>query len=43
MDLLVDAGYLADDCTENVPDLTLGYGGVEPKNARAEVSITPLE
>jgi hypothetical protein len=33
MDLLVDAGYLADDSAENVPDLHLQLGGVEPKNA----------
>lgn len=39
MDLLVDAEYLADDSAENVPDLHLQLGGVEPKNARVEVDI----
>lgn len=42
MDLLVDAGYLADDSAFHVPDLHLQFGGVEPKNGRAEVDLTPL-
>jgi Holliday junction resolvase RusA-like endonuclease len=42
MDLLVDAGYLADDSADHVPDLHLQLGGVEPKSGRAEVEITPL-
>ncbi len=39
MDLLVDAGILADDSWEVVPELMLRFGGVEARKARAEVSI----
>jgi Holliday junction resolvase RusA-like endonuclease len=39
MDLLVDAGILEDDSAENVPELVLTYGGVDPRKARAEVAI----
>jgi len=42
MDLLVDAGILADDSAFNVGDLHLKLGGVEPNNARAEVQIEAL-
>jgi len=41
MDLLVDAEILTDDSAENVPDLRLLFGGVDPKNARVEIEITP--
>jgi Holliday junction resolvase RusA-like endonuclease len=40
MDLLVDAGILQDDSVQIVPSVTLTFGGVEPKEPRAEVSIT---
>lgn len=40
MDLLVDAGILADDSAFNVGDLHLKLGGVESKNPRAEVVLT---
>ncbi len=36
MDLLVDAGILADDSWTVVPRLDLRFGGVESSNARAE-------
>jgi Holliday junction resolvase RusA-like endonuclease len=41
MDLLVEAGFLLDDCAENVPSLQLTYGGYGT-DARAEVEITPI-
>ena len=37
MNLLVDTRILADDGVANVPALQLLFGGVEPKNPRAEV------
>lgn len=39
MDLLVDAGILADDSWAVVPQVHLSFGGVEPKTARAEILI----
>lgn len=39
MDLLVEEGFLTDDCVENVPELHLEYGGLEKENPRAEVQI----
>ena len=41
MDLLVDAEILADDSWSVVPEVTLTFGGVETKNPRAEIQITP--
>ncbi len=40
MDLLVDAGVLADDNWNAVPRVTLIYGGVDKKRPRAEVVLT---
>lgn len=40
MDLLVDAGILEDDNWFAVPDVHLKFGGVDPKNPRAEVEIS---
>jgi Holliday junction resolvase RusA-like endonuclease len=42
MDLLVDAEILADDSWAVVSDLHLTFGGVAPKNARADVEIIPM-
>jgi Holliday junction resolvase RusA-like endonuclease len=42
MDLLVDAEIIEDDSAFLVSDLHLQLGGIEPKNARVEVEITPL-
>jgi len=42
MDLLVDAGYLTDDCAENVPHITLHFGGIEKESPRADVDIAEL-
>jgi len=39
MDLLVDAEILSDDNWSVVPDLTLHFGAVDPKNPRAEIDI----
>ena len=39
MDLLVDAGILADDSWFVVPKLTLKLGGIDRENPRAEVKI----
>ncbi len=39
MDLLVDAAILADDSWSVVPDLSLHFGEVDPKNPRAEIGI----
>lgn len=41
MDLLVDAYILFDDSHVNVPKLTLRSGGVDKKNAGAEIEIKP--
>ena len=39
MDLLADAGILADDSWVVVPELKLLFGGIEPEKARAEIQI----
>lgn len=41
MDLLVDARVLLDDNMFNVPHLTMDFGGVDPKDPRAEIMINP--
>lgn len=40
MDLLVDAGFLADDSWVVVPELLVRFGGVTSRHARAEVTLT---
>lgn len=42
LDLLVDAGYLGDDCCGIVNRLIISFGGVDRKNPRVEVTITEL-
>lgn len=42
LDLLVDAGYLEDDCCGIVNRLIISFGGVDRKNPRVEVTITEL-
>lgn len=42
MDLLVEEGFLTDDCVDNVPELHLQYGGVERNDPRAVVNITSM-
>lgn len=40
MDLLVEEGFVEDDCVENVDSLHLEYHGVDKERPRAEVEIT---
>jgi Holliday junction resolvase RusA-like endonuclease len=42
MDLLVDSGYLADDNWTVVGHVCLTFGGVDPKNPRAEIQVQEL-
>lgn len=42
MDLLVEEGFLQDDCVENVPELVLSYAGVDREKPRAEIQINEL-
>jgi hypothetical protein len=42
LDLLVDAGYLEDDCCRIVNRLIINFGGLDRKNPRVEVTITEL-
>lgn len=43
MDLLVDAGILADDSYDVVPRLLLTYGGLDPSNPRVEVELATFK
>ena len=42
LDLLVDVGYLEDDCCGIVNRLIISFGGLDRKNPRVEVTITEL-
>ena len=42
LDLLVDTGYLEDDCCRIVDRLIINFGGLDRKNPRVEVTITEL-
>lgn len=42
LDLLVDTGYLEDDCCRIVNRLIINFGGLDRKNPRVEVTITEL-
>lgn len=42
LDLLVDVGYLEDDCCRIVNRLIINFGGLDRKNPRVEVTITEL-
>lgn len=42
LDLLVDTGYLEDDCCRIVDRLIINFGGLDRKNPRVEVIITEL-